>query len=262
MPKRDPRADDRADAAAADEVDRVPGLLERLEGAHVRVALGSACPQREAELRAREVAADEADGHVVLRGTHARHGRHRRGRARGQRRLATALTPGSPQPAVRLSPAWPPGCRAARPPRLRRPPRRCDPPVASGGVARRRRAQRPRPRSCWTGAPGRAGRARRSRHHVRRARRPHRALADDVASMISGTRASTEAPTIRATDSPARAGARLPRRGLGQPAREDPAQVLEQRRELGDEGAEVLAAPARAGPSPPPPSRSPSAVRR
>ena len=208
----------------------------------MRVALGSACPQREAELRAREVAADEADGHVVSGERTHEHGRHRRGRARGQRRLATALTPGSPRPAVRLSPAWPPGCRAARPPRLRRPPRRVrstccircgSSPSSSAAITTDGACCDRSARSSWPSASVTATAC------VER-RRPSPALADDAASMISGTRASTEAPTIRATDSP---------RGR---ARACPAVASASRRvrirlrfsssvgNLRDEGAEVL----------------------
>src|SRR5207249_11959113 len=56
--ERDMARNEAADAAAADEVDGVAGLLEHLEHPHVRVALGAACPERHAELRPRQVPRD------------------------------------------------------------------------------------------------------------------------------------------------------------------------------------------------------------
>ncbi len=61
------RADDRPDAAAGDAVDHVAGLLEHLQHADVRVALGAAGAEGEAELGPRQMAGSATRGRASAR---------------------------------------------------------------------------------------------------------------------------------------------------------------------------------------------------
>ena len=146
-----------ADARAADVVDRVAGLLERLEEAHVGVALRPAGAEGDPELGPGEVAGDP--GQVSAGQREARAGAGTPARRGG---AYPGTTSGSPRGPRRR----PPRSRAGAPPR---PPRR----GPAGRPPRRFRPARPR------GRPRRAAR-RGSRDRARsgsgrwRARRPAR----------------------------------------------------------------------------------------